>query len=151
MITSEQTKILLYNLIEDGDEKLVTLLYSLGLEYVRIHYEYTKEFLEELEKRRADSLTGQFEGCTFEEAKERIVLKLTGKSTAKNKLYRVIRDADEETVKNLLELIEAVQNPTSPFAEDIAKYEQRSENFIASGEKGISKKESLQLLRKKME
>ena len=72
----EETKILLYDLIESSDEKLILILYSLALEYNHQHFQFTDELLAELEERRRKHLSGESKSYTWEEVKERITSRL---------------------------------------------------------------------------
>lgn len=70
-----ETKVLLYNLIEHSDEKLIHILYSMALEYNHQHTTIPEEFLKELEERRQRHLSGESKSSTWEEVKERILNK----------------------------------------------------------------------------
>jgi phosphoribosylanthranilate isomerase len=149
-MSSEVTKILLYDLVEEADKKLIELLYSVGLNYVQIHNELPEDFLAELKKRSEDAVSGNLKGFTLEEAKERLSISLTGKSPNKNKLYRIIRDANEETVEKLLEWAKELEHEIEPVQEDVEKYEKRLEDYFKQQQKGLTKEESIEALRKKL-
>lgn len=71
-LPTELTKILLYELVEEGDPKLVALLYSLGVHYAQLHYEPSEELMAEMEKRQQAYLDGGEKGYSWEEVKERL-------------------------------------------------------------------------------
>ena len=71
-MSTEETKILLYDLIENSDDKLVSLLYTLGLEYNYQHYQLSEEVIAELHERRRKHLSGESKSYTWEEVKERL-------------------------------------------------------------------------------
>jgi hypothetical protein len=71
-MSTQETKILLYDLIENSDEKLLSLLYTLGLEYNYQHYQRSEEFIAELHERRSKHLSGKSISYTWEEVKERL-------------------------------------------------------------------------------
>lgn len=68
-----ETKVLLYDLIEQSDEKLIHILYSLALEYSHQHTTLPEAFLKELEERRQQHLNGESKSYTWQEVKERIL------------------------------------------------------------------------------
>lgn len=146
----EETKILLYDLVEDADEKLVEFLYQVGLNYVQIHYKMPEDFLAELKKQSEEIKNGTFKGYTLEEAKEYLSKSLTGKSSNRNKLYRIIRDADEQNIEKLLSWAQELEQEVEPAKEDVEKYEKRVSDFIKQKEKGLTKEESIEALRKKL-
>jgi hypothetical protein len=64
----------------------------------------------------------------------------------KLELFRIVADADEELTGKLIAFAISLQKTHQPSAEEVAFYEKRSEEFMASGEKGLTKEESLALL-----
>ncbi len=86
----ETIKILLYDLVEEGDEKLANLLYGVGLEYASIHYTPSDEFIAEMEKRSEELRNGNDIGVSWEEMRERLAVNMTGKSSKNNTLYRFV-------------------------------------------------------------
>lgn len=70
-----ETKVLLYDVIEHSDEKLIHILYSLALEYNNQHMTYPEDFLKELEDRRQRHLRGESKSYTWEETKAMILNK----------------------------------------------------------------------------
>ena len=69
-MSTQETKILLYDLIENSDEKLIPILYSLALEYNHQHFQMTEEMLDKVHERRRKHLDGKSKSYTWEEAKE---------------------------------------------------------------------------------
>lgn len=69
-MSTEETKILLYNLIENSDEKLIPILYSVALEYNHQHSTIPEEVLTEVSERRRRHLAGESKSYSWEEAKE---------------------------------------------------------------------------------
>ena len=63
----------------------------------------------------------------------------------------MVADAGEELTGKLIEFAVSLQKTHEPSAEEVAFYEKRSDKFIASGDKGLTKEESLQLLRNRKE
>lgn len=74
-MSTAETKVLLYDLIEHSDEKLIHILYSMALEYNYQHTTIPEEFLKDLEARRERHLSGESKSYTWEEAKEKILNK----------------------------------------------------------------------------
>lgn len=70
-----------------------------------------------------------------------------GFAEKKLELFRIVADADEELTGKLIEFAISLQKFPEPSPEEVAFYEKRSEAFIASGEKGLTKEESLDLLK----
>ena len=70
-------------------------------------------------------------------------------SFAEKKVERlkIVADADEKLSGRLTEFAISLQKISNPSAEEVTFYEKRSEAFIASGEIGLTKEESLELLR----
>lgn len=71
-MSTAETKVLLYGVIEHSDEKLIHILYSMALEYNHQHMNVSEEFLKELEDRRQKHLRGESKSYTWEEVKEHI-------------------------------------------------------------------------------
>ena len=70
----------LHQYIDNGDEKLLKLMYALAKEYNEdddFEYEFTAEDIKELDKRRDKRLGGESKTYSWEEAKKII----TGKSS----------------------------------------------------------------------
>jgi hypothetical protein len=67
-----ETKVLLYDVIEHSDEKLIHILYSMALEYNYQHMNISEEFLKELEDRRDKHLRGESKSYSWDEVKEQI-------------------------------------------------------------------------------
>lgn len=70
-----ETKLLLYDVIEHSDEKLIHILYSMALEYNYQHMTLPEEFLKELEERRERHLRGESKSYTWGETKAMILNK----------------------------------------------------------------------------
>ncbi len=69
----------------------------------------------------------------------------------KIELFKIVADADEETTGKLIELAQQLKQGNQKFsAEEIAFFEKRASDFIASGTKGYTADESLALLKNKM-
>lgn len=75
-MSTEETKILLYDLIENSDEKLIPILYSLALEYNHQHHQHSEELIAELQERRRKHLSGESKSYTWDEVKDRITSRL---------------------------------------------------------------------------
>ena len=65
----------------------------------------------------------------------------------KLELIKIVTEADEDTTAKLIEFANWLQKGTEPSSEDVIHFEQKRDDFFASGEKGLSKDESLALLR----
>jgi hypothetical protein len=76
-MSTEETKALLYKLIENSDEKLIPILYSMVLEYHNQHATGNQEMLVELDERRRRHLAGESKSYSWEEAKKIITTKKT--------------------------------------------------------------------------
>ncbi|MBS1685205.1 MAG: hypothetical protein JSS76_10635 [Bacteroidetes bacterium] len=64
----------LHGYVDNGDEKLVKLLFALAKEYVGDEdYEFSDEELKEFEKRRQDRINGLSKTYSWDEAKARII------------------------------------------------------------------------------
>ncbi|MBS1623171.1 MAG: hypothetical protein JST83_04090 [Bacteroidetes bacterium] len=64
----------LHGYVDNGDEKLVKLLFALAKEYVGDEdYEFSDEELKEFEKRRQDRINGSSKTYSWDEAKARII------------------------------------------------------------------------------
>jgi hypothetical protein len=70
-----------------------------------------------------------------------------GFAEKKVELFQIVANADEATTSKLIEFAYSIQGQQQPSAKTISEYEKRSEDVLASGEAGITKEESLQLLR----
>ncbi len=71
-MSTDETKVLLYDLIENSDEKLIPILYSLAMEYNHQHHEYSEIFLAELKERHSKYLSGESKSYTWDQIKEKI-------------------------------------------------------------------------------
>jgi hypothetical protein len=69
-MSTKETKALLYDLIENSDEKLIPILYSMALEYNNQHSKNGQQLLAELNERRRRHLAGESKSYNWEEAKE---------------------------------------------------------------------------------
>ena len=65
----------------------------------------------------------------------------------KIELLQIVVNADEEMTGKLIEFAYSLQNDFHPSTEAVAFYEKRRDEFFASGEKGLTKEESLSKLR----
>ena len=69
-MSTEETKVLLYDLIENSDEKLIPILYSVALEYNHQHSPVTAAILAAVHERRRRHLSGESKSYNWEEVKE---------------------------------------------------------------------------------
>jgi hypothetical protein len=62
----------LYNYINSGDEKLVSILYAVAREYMNDDegYEFSEEELKEFEDRRKKRISGESKTYSWQQAKE---------------------------------------------------------------------------------
>ncbi len=64
----------LHGYVDNGDEKLLKLLFALAKEYIGDDdYEFTSEELKEFEKRRQDRINGLSKALSWDEAKAKII------------------------------------------------------------------------------
>ena len=59
----------LHNYVDEGDEKLLKLMYAIAKEY-NDEYEFTDEEIRIFEQRKAKRLSGESKSFSWEEAKE---------------------------------------------------------------------------------
>ena len=70
-----------------------------------------------------------------------------GFAEKKVELFQIVANADEELTDKLLTYASTIREKYQPSAETVAAYEKRGQDIVASGEKGFTREESMQMLR----